>query len=582
MCALADSDGTPAVVHPRLGELPESVVELLVMCLADTNYEVEAAAAAFRRCFGDGDEAASVFTADAVHSLVREMSCDGTLQFTHAAVMHVEQPPQGPRFKPPPRGRPAHLADAAVLHKDVEHTATTLQEVVSWTVLTEVLIVKVIECLGRKDSSAVMAVCRSLRRQTLRVPGMWSEAVLLEDGSSGESHEVLRSRLLRRLKCYVSLHGSLTERLAVRNSILTLGTQTSGESLLLPADLLDAGLWQPLRALQHLVLHSFLEAELMAVLASAPLLGQVVRVDLLECRGVSEPTFAAFSCFPALRELAISGLKSTRLTPPRQWPRELVGKLRELSLDPLDSGAEYWPSLCCGDEGGVGGSLERLHILTAQPRLAASTLPSGLRLLSLATRAQDRHNPWVAAFLLLDEHVGALLAGLPHLEALLLSGHVALGPGSVESIGRSHGSRLRVLGLARCHGLDSPEGAVSFAAAAWPALQLLEAPGPRFLGAVQPRPPTGGTLHCMLPGQGSTLEPRPGRALDPARLGQLGEPPRSGAGWWEAVLATHPRPLVECGGAGSRRGPNSPLADLAAPGRYLLHPGDFGEVCRGP
>mmetsp|Transcript_93568 Transcript_93568/g.274031 ORF Transcript_93568/g.274031 Transcript_93568/m.274031 type:complete len:586 (+) Transcript_93568:46-1803(+) len=576
MCALVESGSESTMPFPRLGELPEPVVELLVMCLADANYDVEAAAASFRSCFGDGDASAEAFTTEAVHSLVREMSCDGTLQFAHASVVNVAQPLSRPRFNPPLRAGTAHPASAVVAPCITPgHTlAPSLEELVSWTLLTEALAVKVMEYLGRKGCFALMAVASALRRLALGIPGLWSEAVFCEDGASGESCETLRTSLLRRLKAYTALHGVHASKLALRNTTLASGTKRSGESLLLASDLLDAGFWQPCCVLRHLVLHSFHQAELGAVLSHATLFSQLVRLDLLECRGVDEQTFTGFSRFPALRELAIWGLKSTRLAPLKKWPGELLSKLQELSLDPLDGATGSWPTLCCGGEGDSHDSLERLHLLTAQPRLAASSLPGTLRLLSLATRSQDRQNPWVAAFLLHDEHVASLLAGLPRLETLILSGHVALGPGAIQLIGASHGSRLQRLGLARCDGLDSAEAAAALCAATWPALRLLEAPGPRFLEGCRLEGLAGG-CRCFLPSRQCTLEPRPGGRLGAEELAQQGEE------WWEAVLATRPRPLLDCTGS-APCSPNSPMGDLAAPARYLLQPGDFGEVCRGP
>eukprot|EP00435_Cladocopium_sp_Y103_P048504 s1266_g14.t1 len=57
---------------PCLGNLPEPVLELLMMCLVDASYDCEYAAKSFRAHF-DGHAAAEEFTADAVRSIMREL-----------------------------------------------------------------------------------------------------------------------------------------------------------------------------------------------------------------------------------------------------------------------------------------------------------------------------------------------------------------------------------------------------------------------------------------------------------------------------------------------------------------------------
>jgi len=144
------------------------------------------------------------------------------------------------------------------------------------------------------------------------------------------------------------------------------------------------------------------------------------------------------------------------------------------------------------------GSLQALHVLTAQPRLVVGSFPHTVRFLSLTTLSQDLLNPWVAAFLLEDAHVASLLLELPHLEILILSGHPALTAVSITAIAGSHGVRLRQLSLARCSLLDSAAGAAAFCAETWPALGVFEAPGPLHFNALELTKLLGTSCSCIV------------------------------------------------------------------------------------
>eukprot|EP00913_Durusdinium_trenchii_P018031 g16943.t1 len=55
-------------------------------------------------------------------------------------------------------------------------------------------------------------------------------------------------------------------------------------------------------------------------------------------------------------------------------------------------------------------SLQRLHLCTSRPRLALASVPTSLQVLSLTTSAQDLSNPFVEAFVLLDEQLKCTLS----------------------------------------------------------------------------------------------------------------------------------------------------------------------------
>eukprot|EP00434_Breviolum_minutum_P011620 symbB.v1.2.010251.t1/scaffold670.1/size174347/2 len=131
-----------AMTVPRLGDLPEPVLELLVMCLVDAAYDCEHAAKSFRAHF-DGNAAAEEFTADAVRSIVREMAHEGMLQFFHAACT-----PEKQCFEPPPRK--ANIPQGRVPEfEEVNPTPADFQD--RTCILTDSVLVNVFENLGRSD-----------------------------------------------------------------------------------------------------------------------------------------------------------------------------------------------------------------------------------------------------------------------------------------------------------------------------------------------------------------------------------------------------------------------------------------------
>ncbi|CAK9087240.1 unnamed protein product [Durusdinium trenchii] len=441
----------------RLHDLPEPVLELLMMCLVDAAYDCEHAAKLFRAHF-DGNTAAEEFTGDAVRGILREMAHDGMLQFLHAACTPEAQRTPEAKFEcfaPPPRRLPAGAPgiDNSTLDEPPAEAPNT------WS-LDDVMLGKIFENLGRKGSIPAMRASRRFRSVGLAVKNFWQQAVFVEEGTELSS---AAERLQKRLGNFVEQHAQQVEEMALRNTAVAPFWKQAAESLLKVENLQRCFTTSCFTALQRLILHSFKSQELHAITSNGRLFPKLERLELFQC-WLGAGNFLDLAELPALSSLGIWGLKNTQISLPDRWPSF---RLDELCLDPVEATA--WPRL------GGPRSLQRLHLCTSRPRLALASVPTSLQVLSLTTSAQDLSNPFVEAFVLLDEHVQQLLPSLPQLVDLVLSGHVRLGPCSISCLS-SH-TNLRRLGLAKCAALDCDEALAVFMASSWRSLEVFEAPG---------------------------------------------------------------------------------------------------------
>lgn len=528
---------------PRLGDLPEPVLELLVMCLVDAAYDCEHAAKSFRAHF-DGNAAAEEFTADAVRSIVREMAHEGMLQFFHAACT-----PEKQCFEPPPRK--AQIPQGRVPEfEEVNPTPADFQD--RTCILTDSVLVNVFENLGRSDSVQAMRGSRCLRSAGKSVKNFGRRAVFVEEGHSSDSSE----KLCQRLVSFVQNNGDEVEEMALRNTAVAPFWKQAGESLLKVNDLTRC-FTHSFTKLQRLILHSFKSQEIMAITSHYRFFPEMHRLELLQCC-LDASAFSDLAKLPSLSTLGIWGLKNTQISLPETWPDPF--HLNELCLDPVE--ATSWPTL---------EDLSRLHLCTSRPRLALRALPASLQVLSLTTSAQDVSNPFVEAFVLLDEHVQMLLSSLPLLVDLVLSGHMKLGPCSISTLAEHNLIRL---GLAKCKGLDSEKAFQAFLAFPWSTLEGFEIPGSKNfkideIAHVFPK------LHIFGHEGTRSLVPQAGQSLARNACDE------TEAMWWEEVIESR-RPSVGFSHSGGVRRMNSPLASLAHISHFLQQPGDFGVVCRGP
>lgn len=192
---------------------------------------------------------------------------------------------------------------------------------------------------------------------------------------------------------------------------------------------------------------------------------------------------------------------------------------------------------------------------------------------------QDVKNPWVAAFLLLDEHVESLVDHHPYLEHIILSGHIALTTLSIKAL-RKHARRIKSLGLVGCIGLDTTEGKKEFLSGAWDNLRYFEAPGTiHFQADLWELPST----RLCVPGRCTTaksiLEPQIGCPIirDEQWIGH-GIAIGSHEPWWSHRLVVDRHLQAETHGLVNVSNVHTARStwDLAAPSMFLLHQGDFG------
>lgn len=419
----------------------------------------------------------------------------------------------------------------------------------NWTSLTDSVLVNVFESLGRSGSVQAMRGSRCLYSAGKSVKTFWQRAVFVEEGHTGD----MSKKLQQRLSSFAANHGGQVEEMALRNTAVAPFWKQAGESLLRVNDLQRCFKLASFTNLQRLILHSFKSQEIMSFTSNNRCFPKLRCLELLQCC-LDSTTFSELEKFPALSKLGIWGLKNTQIALPDIWPSF---HLDELCLDPVE--ANSWPGL---------GDLLRLHLRTSRPRLALAALPASLQVLSLTTSAQDVSNPFVEAFVLLDEHVQTLLPALPLLVDLVLSGHMKLGPCSISSLAEQ---KLIRLGLAKCMGLDSDKGFQTFMSCSWSTLETFEMPGNKHfkLEEISHLFPT--LKICK--GDSMSLVPQAGQSLEGGDQGE--------ASWWEEVIDSR-RPSVGFAHSSGVAKMNSPLGSLAHISHFLQQPGDFGEVCRGP
>ncbi|CAE7230722.1 alkK [Symbiodinium natans] len=578
---------------PQLSELPDSVVHLLVICLVDAAYDCEAASKHFRAHF-HGHAAAEEFTASAIRSIAREMAHDGSLQFLHAAftsengALKTGFPirPLGPKHCTP------HFAPAPRA-KRCSGESDPCTETVQWmTMLTESVLVRVMEHLGRSGSIRAMYANHSLYAAGRAVKSFWLQVVLVEEGVAGEPRSSLTARFAARLADFTATQADRVTGLALRNTAVAACLKQAGDILLRSADLQRCLLQRSFGVLQRLILHSFALQEVCAIASHGRLFSTLHRLDLIQCT-LSSDIFHELEAFPALNGLGIWGLKNTQMVLPASWPSGLH-KIEELCLDPVEA-AGPWPSL--QGEGSQPLRMLRMHLRTTRPRLAIEALPASLQVLSLTTSAKDISNPFVEAFILLDAHVDLILTTLRFLHDLVLSGHVKLGSASMAGFAKYQG--LLRLSLAGSDGLDSPESFHIFSSHAWDGLECFEAPGSQHFKAETVKSILPSGCSCIIPAPFNTdpletsalqsLVPRPGHFLTTRSPNESMESAvkasEDSRAWWAEIVENVKRPTnssTEFHGLVRRQKPNSPLGQLAHVSNFLHNHGDFGEVCRGP
>lgn len=567
---------------PQLRELPDSVVQLLVICLVDAAYDCDIASKHFREHF-NGNDAAEEFTASAIRSIAREMAHDGSLQFLHAAFSSESDAAKSSsscpqlEFKPAPRVKTseggAEVAKISLL---------------PWVALTEGILVRCLEHLGRSDGARAMYTCRGLHAAGRAVTSFWLQVVLLEESIAGEPRSSAAARFAARLADFAEMRSDEVTGLALRNTAVNSCFRQAGEMLLRSDDLQRCMLQKSFGVLSRLILHSFSMQELCAITSHGRLFPALRRLDLIQC-SLSGEVFSELEALPALTGLGIWGLKNTQMMLPSCWPSGLQ-KIEELCLDPVEA-AGPWPSFQ-----GEKSSPSRLHLRTTRPRLALPALPCGLQVLSLTTSAKDVSNPFVEAFALLDKHVDEMLAAFHCLNDLVLGGHVKLGSASMARLAAYKG--MRRLSLAGCDGLDSDESFHLFSSHAWHGLESFEAPGSRCFKTESMKFVLPQGCHCIAPASSAdssgtsplrSLVPQPGHFLTtrcPNESTEAAAKAREDStAWWAELVENGKRPInasPEFHGPMRRHKPNSPLGQLAHVSNFLHCHGDFGEVCRGP
>ncbi|CAK9087677.1 unnamed protein product [Durusdinium trenchii] len=515
----SQSRSFPAMTVVRLHDLPEPVLELLMMmCLVDAAYDCtsvdeddmcwppvvqrimgrEHAAKLFRAHF-DGNTAAEdrfspragnrkhrcissaeEFTGDAVRGILREMvglafSAAGD-EFVQPAQLNLGAPGiDNSTLDEPPAEAPNTWSLDDVMLATWRCTVRFLLTSENGCTHTDAGVSTPVPRTRGKGSIPAMRASRRFRSVGLAVKNFWQQAVFVEATSvrrpargvraervrlgvvkrgeragsdvrhrEGTELSSAAERLQKRLGNFVEQHAQQVEEMALRNTAVAPFWKQAAESLLKVENLQRCFTTSCFTALQRLILHSF-----------KSLFPKLERLELFQC-WLGAGNFldtGDLAELPALSSLGIWGLKNTQISLPDRWPSF---RLDELCLDPVEAtawprlGGATRPFLCSRPR-----SLQRLHLCTSRPRLALASVPTSLQVLSLTTSAQantsrrterktgefwalrsrirlvlrrDLSNPFVEAFVLLDEHVQQLLPSLPQLVDLVLSGHVRLGP----------------------------------------------------------------------------------------------------------------------------------------------------------
>jgi len=550
--------------------------------LVDAAYDCDIASKHFRAHF-NGNDTAEEFTASAIRSIAREMAHDGSLQFLHAAFTSESNAAKSASPCPQLEFNPAPRVKASEGGAEAAKAST-----LPWVALTEGILVRCLEHLGRSDATRAMYTCRGLHAAGRAVTSFWLQVVLLEESMAGEPRSSAAARFAARLADFAAMRSNEVTGLALRNTAVNSCFRQAGEMLLRSDDLQRCLLQNSYCVLGRLILHSFGMQELCTITSHGRLFPALRRLDLIQC-SLSSEVFSELAALPALSGLGIWGLKNTQMMLPSCWPSGLQ-TIEELCLDPVEA-AGPWPSFQ-GE-----GSPSRLHLRTTRPRLALPALPCGLQVLSLTTSAKDVSNPFVEAFALLDKHVNEMLSALRCLHDLVLGGHVKLGSASMARLAAYKG--MRRLSLAGCDGLDGDESFHLFSSHAWHGLESFEAPGSRCFKTESMKSVLPQGCHCSAPACSTdssgaspsrSLVPQPGHFLTtrcPNESTGAAAKARaeSSQAWWAELVENGKRPIntsPEFHGPMRRHKPNSPLGQLAHVSNFLHCHGDFGEVCRGP